>query len=134
MTTSVLSVGGTDLAFDHGDLVLVLRLIARALSDEMPGKEGVEVAIRQALRSEGPGVLDLDLDDLVAEPAGRECTIQAIALARTQLLDWGASIPLSVLRSELRSRGVQFLEPYPTRFLLVALDGLERLVAFNEAR
>ena len=124
---------GRHEVFEDIDLLLVVRLaILAARNDE--ADEWLAEAWSFSYREHAPGVVDLGLRAIVANPENRASLLRVLSVVEDNLHAVGAVIPLASLKSDLKLPGVRFRADQDSGRIVSTLLRLRALIEGNAPR
>ena len=116
-------------SFNDLDLLIVITFVIAAIATE--SEQTVLLKIRDrwsvAVKSYGPGVLDLEFDFLIRSQSERSSMVGIIDRVRSELEAWETKIPATVLNERVQISGVRFHD-YPVESVIKTTHDLKKLL------
>jgi hypothetical protein len=120
-------------SFNDLDLLIIIAFVITVISKD-PDQFGLSKVCDRwsaALKSYGPGILDMELDSLTCSPSERFAMVGVLDKIRAQLEVFGTKIPAAVLNELVQIPGVKFHD-YPVESATKAIDDLKKLLVDYE--
>jgi hypothetical protein len=116
-------------SFNDLDLLIVITFVLEMIAKE-PDQFGLSKVCdhwKGALRSYGPGVLDLEFESLIRSQSDRCLMAEIFDKVREELEAFGTKIPATVLRERVQIPGVKFHD-YPVVCVAATATDLKALL------
>ncbi len=129
MGTSIQMFRGKSVPLNDLDLLVIAGFMIQVV-EELRRFENLSTTAarwREAIRLYGPGVIDLDLEALLATPEKNEQFQKLLSEVKSRLQAHGEVVPSHVLAKLVQAPGVTFKD-FPVSFAVRAVEQLEELV------
>ena|ERR1044071_1977364 len=115
MASSYLAVGDRIKLIDDVDLLVLVHLLLRhAEASADVADSGLSELLRNTLKMYGPGVIDLPLDAIVADPSRKAHFLSLLDAVDNELDGMGQAYPVGLLKNGWLTRGVRLNNDYQT--------------------